>query len=152
MSLSTHINAEKVLKAAREHSHKHGHKSAHELMGRDKPGHYDVPPVSSDRAYAGQTAKADWHLPTPNSQRTATTRSRSQSTAFRPRECRLRSLTNLSRANWRSMASPCEFVSPFSAQSQELTPANLARTWLRLCTRRWTTMAIAWSTRTARST
>lgn len=47
MSLSTHINAEKVLKASREHSHKHGRPSAHELMNRDKPGHYDLPPVSS---------------------------------------------------------------------------------------------------------
>ena len=46
MSLSTHINAEKVLKASREHSHKHGRPSVHELMSRDKPGHYDLPPVS----------------------------------------------------------------------------------------------------------
>jgi hypothetical protein len=46
MSLSTHINAEKVLKASREHSHKHGRPSIHELMSRDKPGHYDLPPVS----------------------------------------------------------------------------------------------------------
>lgn len=48
MSLSTHINAEKVLKASREHSHKHGRPSVHELMSRDKPGHYDLPP-SADR-------------------------------------------------------------------------------------------------------
>lgn len=58
MSLSTHINAEKVLKASREHSHKHGRPSIHELMSRDKPGHYDLPPVSylAARAVAAETA------------------------------------------------------------------------------------------------
>ncbi|GAA5984567.1 hypothetical protein JCM10908_003403 [Rhodotorula pacifica] len=46
MSLSTHISAEKVLKASREHSQKHGRSSIHDLMGRDNPGSYDLGPAA----------------------------------------------------------------------------------------------------------
>ncbi|BGP57823.1 hypothetical protein JCM8202_002478 [Rhodotorula sphaerocarpa] len=50
MSLSTHLNPEKVIQAAREHSQKHGRKSAQDMMARENPGSIDLPPsVAPDR-------------------------------------------------------------------------------------------------------